>query len=66
MIWWKEQLSSERTLPNKEGGCWLDYFGLHTRITDAGGWIVVSLSHKGIEYLNEIADRVSSLTTTTV
>jgi len=61
MLWYKEQLASERTLPNKEGSEWLDYFGVDDGITDVGGYITVSLSHKGIEYLNGIAERVSFL-----
>jgi hypothetical protein len=68
MLWYKEVLASERTLPNKEGGCWLDYFGKDDGIRDVGGWIVVSLSNEGISYLNSIWNEVSSLSspTTTV
>jgi hypothetical protein len=68
MLWYKEQLASERTLPNKEGGCWLDYFGKDDGIRDVGGWIVVSLSGEGISYLNSIWKEVASLSspTTTV
>jgi hypothetical protein len=61
MLWYKEGLASERTLPNKEGGCWLDYFGKDDRIRDVGGWVIVSLSDKGISYLNSIWEGVSSL-----
>jgi hypothetical protein len=62
MIWYKEGLSSERKcLPNKEGGCWFDYFGKDDGITEVGGYVTVSLSHSGILYLNSIAERVSSL-----
>jgi hypothetical protein len=61
MLWYKEQLSFERTLPNKEGGCWLDYFGKDDGITDVGGYVVVSLSDSGILYLNSIAEGVSFL-----
>jgi len=66
MLWYKEQLASERTLPNKEGGEWLDYFGDDMIITDIGGYVIVSLSDKGISYLNGMVDTVSSLTTTDV
>ena len=59
MLWWKDQLSYERTLPNKEGNEWLDYFGQDDGITEVGGYVVVSLSHKGIEYLNGISEKVS-------
>jgi len=61
MLWYKEQLASERTLPNKEGSDWMDYFGKDDGITDVGGCVVVSLSHSGIIYLNSIAERVSFL-----
>jgi hypothetical protein len=70
MLWYKEQLASERTLPNKEGSKWLDYFGQDDGITDVGGYVVVSLSGSGIIYLNSIAEGVSYLSssydTTTV
>jgi hypothetical protein len=59
MLWWKDQLSYERTLPNKEGNEWLDYFGQDDGITEVGGYVVVSLSHSGILYLNGIAEKVS-------
>jgi hypothetical protein len=61
MLWYKEQLSFERTLPNKEGGCWLDYFGKDDGITEVGGYVTVSLSGSGILYLNSIAEAVSYL-----
>jgi len=61
MLWYKEQLTSERTLPNKEGSKWMNYFGEDDGITNVGGWVVVSLSDKGIEYLNGIAEKVSYL-----
>jgi hypothetical protein len=61
MLWYKEQLSFERTLPNKEGGGWLDYFGKDDGISDVGGYVTVSLSHSGILYLNSIAEGVSYL-----
>jgi hypothetical protein len=70
MLWYKEQLASERTLPNKEGAMWLDYFGEDDGITDVGGYVTVSLSDSGILYLNSIAEGVSYLSssydTTTV
>jgi hypothetical protein len=59
MLWWKDQLSYERTLPNKEGNEWFDYFGKDDGITEVGGYVVVSLSDKGIEYLNSISEKVS-------
>ena len=45
----------------KEGKEWLDYFGKDDGITDVGGYVVVSLSDSGIEYLNSIWERVSFL-----
>jgi len=70
MLWYKEQLASERTLPNKEGSEWMDYFGVDDGITDVGGYITVSLSDSGILYLNSISEGVSylydSYTNTTV
>jgi hypothetical protein len=45
----------------KEGKEWLDYFGEDDGITDVGGYVVVSLSGSGIEYLNSIWERVSFL-----
>jgi hypothetical protein len=59
MLWWKDQLSYERTLPNKEGNEWFDYFGKDDGITEVGGYVVVSLSDSGIEYLNGIREKVS-------
>jgi hypothetical protein len=61
MLWYKEQLASERTLPNKEGAMWLDYFGVDDGITEVGGYVTVSLSHSGILYLNSISEGVSYL-----
>jgi hypothetical protein len=43
----------------KEGNEWLDYFGQDDGITEVGGYVVVSLSHSGILYLNGIAEKVS-------
>jgi hypothetical protein len=61
MLWYREGLVSERTLPNKEGGEWLDYFGVDDGITEVGGYVTVSLSDSGILYLNSIREGVSSL-----
>jgi hypothetical protein len=43
----------------KEGREWFDYFGKDDGITEVGGYVVVSLSDKGIEYLNGISEKVS-------
>jgi hypothetical protein len=61
VLWYKEQLASERTLPNKEGSEWIDYFGVDDGITEVGGYVTVSLSDSGIIYLNSIAEGVSYL-----
>jgi hypothetical protein len=45
----------------KEGKEWLDYFGKDDGITNVGGYVVVSLSDSGIEYLNSIWEGVSFL-----
>ena len=66
MLWWKDQLSYERTIPNKEGNEWFDYFGQDDGITNVGGYVIVSLSNSGISYLNTISEGVSSYTTVTV
>jgi hypothetical protein len=41
---------------------WFDYFG-DREINERDTYLIVSLSDKGISYLNEIADRVASRTT---
>jgi hypothetical protein len=41
---------------------WQPWLG-DTGITHLGGKVVVSLSDKGVSYLNEIANKVSSYTT---
>ena len=45
---------------SKEGNVWMDYFGEDDGITEEGGWVVVSLSDIGIEYLNGIWNKVVS------
>jgi hypothetical protein len=57
MLWHTYDLLSDY----KEGKEWLDYFGKDDGITDVGGYVVVSLSHSGIIYLNSIAEGVSYL-----
>jgi len=53
MLWYKEN----SLIP--EGNEWWDYFGKDDGIRDVGGWVVVSLSDSGIEYLNGIREKVS-------
>ena len=43
----------------KKGKEWMNYFGNDDGIRDVGGYVVVSLSDKGIEYLNGIREKVS-------
>jgi len=45
---------------SKDGNKWMDYFGEDDGITEEGGWVVVSLSSSGIEYLNGIWNKVVS------
>jgi hypothetical protein len=64
VLWYRyEPMKTEASLSQQEGKDWLDYFGKDdiSGISDAGGWIVVSLSDKGIKYLNRIAESVSYL-----
>jgi hypothetical protein len=53
-------------LPISDDHIWYDYLGEQTRIREIGGTIIVMLSNEGVEYLNEIANRVSSYDTVTV
>jgi hypothetical protein len=61
MVWHSYALMKEVIISPKEGKEWLDYFGQDDGITDVGGYVVVSLSGSGIEYLNSISKRVSFL-----
>jgi hypothetical protein len=61
MVWHRYGLTLKSSGLCKEGKEWLDYFGEDDGITDVGGYITVSLSHSGIEYLNGIWEGVSSL-----
>lgn len=61
MLWYKEEPASEHSSSYKEGKLWRDYFGKDDGITDIGGFVVVSLSHSGILYLNSISEGVSYL-----
>jgi hypothetical protein len=46
-----------------KGNDWMDYFGDQS-IRETGGTIIVMLSSEGVKYLNDIANTVSSITTT--
>jgi len=65
MLWYKEELTSEGSSSfDKEGKLWRDYFGDNS-LASVGGWVVVSLSDKGISFLNGIASIVASSYITT-
>jgi hypothetical protein len=59
MVWHSYALMKEVIISPKEGKEWLDYFGQDDGIRDVGGYVVVSLSGSGIEYLNSISEKVS-------
>jgi hypothetical protein len=61
MVWNSYAPVEKLIISPKEGKEWLDYFGQDDGITGVGGYVVVSLSDKGIEYLNSIWERVSFL-----
>jgi len=61
MVWHRYGLTLKSSGLCKEGKEWLDYFGKDDGIRDVGGYITVSLSDSGIEYLNSIAEGVSYL-----
>jgi hypothetical protein len=61
ILWHSYGLTLKSSGLCKEGKEWLDYFGNDDGIRDVGGYVVVSLSDKGIEYLNSIWEGVSSL-----
>ena len=60
----KKNFNGKDFVVRKQGKEWIDYFGDDKIIIDRGGWVIVSLSDEGIEYLNEIADKVASVVTT--
>lgn len=61
ILWHSYGPRLQKSNARKEGKEWLDYFGKDDGITDVGGYVTVSLSDSGIEYLNSIWEGVSSL-----
>ena len=59
ILWHSYGPRLQKSNARKEGKEWLDYFGQDDGITEVGGYVVVSLSDKGIEYLNGISEKVS-------
>ena len=65
ILWYKQNGNERPEIDPLINGVWKDWLG-NMGITESGGYVVVSLSDTGVEYLNGIADRVSSYTTVTV
>lgn len=63
ILWYKEVSGLNIRGKDELHSTWQDWLG-DREITQLGGRVVVSLSDKGVSYLNEIADRVSSYTDT--
>lgn len=59
ILWHSYGPRLQKSNARKEGKEWLDYFGVDDGTTDVGGYVVVSLSDSGIEYLNSISEKVS-------
>jgi hypothetical protein len=65
ILWYKQNGNERPEIDPLINSTWHDWLG-NMDITESGGKVVVSLSDTGVEYLNGIADRVSSYTTVTV
>ena len=65
ILWYKQNGNERPEIDPLINGVWKDWLG-NMGITESGGYVVVSLSDTGVEYLNGIADKVSSYTTVTV
>ncbi len=61
ILWYKKNGNTQPEIDPFINGVWKDWLG-DKGITELGGYVVVSLSDTGVEYLNGIADRVDSLT----
>jgi hypothetical protein len=61
ILWYKKNGNTQPEIDPFINGVWKDWLG-DKGITELGGYVVVSLSDTGVEYLNGIADRVASLT----
>ena len=64
VLWCKHLKGLVSSIPGNDElhSTWQDWLG-DREITQLGGKVVVSLSDKGVSYLNEIANKVSSYTT---
>jgi hypothetical protein len=62
ILWYKKNGNTQPEIHPVINGVWKDWLG-DKGITESGGYVVVSLSDTGVEYLNEIANKVSSYTT---
>lgn len=58
---WRRNVDNITSLPDH---VWYDYLGEQTRIREVGGTVIVMLSNEGVSYLNDIANELSSCTTT--
>ena len=63
ILWYKQNGNERPEIDPLINGVWKDWLG-NMGITESGGYVVVSLSDTGVEYLNGIADKVSSYTDT--
>jgi len=63
ILWYKDVSGLNIRGQDELHSTWQDWLG-DRGITQLGGKVVVSLSDEGVKQLNEIADRVSSYTTT--
>jgi hypothetical protein len=62
ILWYKKNGNTQPEIDPLINSVWKDWLG-DSSITESGGYVVVSLSDTGVEYLNEIANRVASLIT---
>ncbi len=62
ILWYKDVSGLNIRGQDELHSTWQDWLG-DRGITQLGGKVVVSLSDKGVSYLNEIANKVSSYTT---
>jgi hypothetical protein len=62
ILWYKDVNGLNIRGQDELHSTWQDWLG-DREITQLGGRVVVSLSDKGVSYLNEIANKVSSYTT---
>ena len=63
ILWYKQNENERPEIDPLINSTWHDWLG-DSGITESGGTVVVSLSDKGVSYMNGIADKVSSYVTT--